>query len=245
MATVKDALELTTRTIDRRAFHFRNLVVLLVLVVVACVVWAVLEKSSSPLLGLLALVPLCGGFLVLDNYLVNRWRERVVRMWALEELDLAVFTRSIASVRILPAGTLGAMLATLPTGEHARTAAKLSPVMKEALSLTVTTIHRWESDRTLFATLAYGVGLAFFSWGILLGDWLPLFGCLGVVPVIALGHAVSSLRLRHWHGQLLQCREIGLDLPTLVGLVGPLEWGRISRKKKDHLLNSLSPKSSM
>src|SRR5688500_16147831 len=137
MATVKDAFDLTTRTIDRRAFHFRNLVVLVVLVIAVCVIWAVIVLSALPLLGLLLLLPLCGGSLVLDGHLVTRWRERILRMWVEEELDLMVFARSIASVRLLPAGTLGTMLATLPIISQGAGASKFPPPMKRALALTL------------------------------------------------------------------------------------------------------------
>jgi len=41
--------------------------------------------------GFLLLFRFCGGFLVLDTLLVNRWRVEILRMWIEEGLELGVF----------------------------------------------------------------------------------------------------------------------------------------------------------
>jgi hypothetical protein len=233
MATVKDAVDLTTRTIDRRAFHYRNLVVLLVLVVVVCVVWAGVTWSGLPLLGLLLLLPLCGGFLLLDCCLVDRWRERVLRMWTEEDLDLEIFARSIASIRMLPPGTLGAMLATLPTGDH-------TPAMKHAVAVTLTAIHRGESDRTSFGILAYAAGATAVAAAVLSGSWMPLAGVLLVVPLFAMARVVRAARWRGWHRALVAVqREQGLEPANFVEVSAKLDWGSIPAEEKQRLLHSL------
>ena len=150
MATVKDALDLTTQTIDRRAYRYRNLVVLVVLVGLVSGIGAVVLLSGLPLLGLLLLLPLCGGFHYLDSVLVNRWGNRLLQMWAEEELDLDAFVESIAAIRLLPPATLGAMLDTLPKiGRR-----ELSSVVKKALVITLATHSRCESDRTAAGVIA-------------------------------------------------------------------------------------------
>src|SRR6266404_2164882 len=110
MAACKDALNLTTRTIDRRARRYRNVVVLVSIVGIVALVWAGMAWSGAPLSGLLMLFPICGGFLVLDTFLVDRWRDEILRMWIEEGLDLGAFASTIGSIKILPANTLGAML---------------------------------------------------------------------------------------------------------------------------------------
>jgi hypothetical protein len=233
MATVKDAVDLTTRTIDRRAFHYRNLVVLLVLVVVVCVVWAGVSGSGLPLLGWLLLLPLCGGFLVFDSHLVNRWRERILRMWTEEELDLKIFAECIASIRMLPLGTLGAMLATLPPSDHA-------PAMKHALAVTLTSIHRGESDRTSLGILAYTAAAAAVAAAVLMWSWMPLAGVLLVVPLFAMARVVRAARWRGWHRALVALqREQGLEPANFVEVSAKLDWGSIPAEEKHRLLHSL------
>jgi hypothetical protein len=233
MATVKDAVDLTTRTIDRRALHYRNLVVLLVLVIMVCAVWAVVSWSGLPLLGWLFLLPLCGGFLVFDSHLVNRWRERILRMWTQEELDLKIFAECIASIRMLPPGTLGAMLATLPTSDHA-------PAMKHALAVTLTSIHCGESDRTSFGILANTAAAAAVAAAVLPWSWIPLAGVLLVVPLFALERVVRAARWRGWHRALVALqREQGLEPANFVALSAKLDWGSIPAEAKQRLLHSL------
>jgi hypothetical protein len=243
MRTHQDALNLTARTIDRRAFHFRNLVVLLVLVAVACVLGSLVAWSGWPFVGLLAILPLCGGYLVLDNFQVNRWREKILEMWASKELDLDTFARAMASLRMLPAGTVGAMLATLPTSDRAPDAARLTPAMKRALADTVITLHSCASDPTKYVTLAYFLVVASLTWAALQRDWVPLLGCLVSGPVLLLGRVVSPWRLRRrLSAAMRQWQAQGLDLPTLVGVVGQLKGEGMHEKQ--HLLNTLSPKPS-
>jgi len=226
MATVKDAFNLTTRTIDRRAFHYRNLVVLVVLTAFASVAWAALAWSGWPLLGLLTLMPLCGGFFFLDSLVVNRWRDEILQMWAAEGLALDIFADSIASVRLFPAGTLRAMLGTLPTKERLAAADKLPAPLKRAAALTLTTIHRRESDRTLFATFAYSLSLASVAWAIITWCWTPLLGCLSVVLVLVTDRAVNFMRWRRWLGLMRQYQKDGLDLATAIETLQRLDWGQ-------------------
>src|ERR1043166_6861781 len=105
MLALKEAVNLTTQTIDRRAFHYRNLVVLLIALVGACAVTALVAGSALPLLGLFILVPLCGGYLVLDTHQVNRWRRRIMALWADEDLHLDKFTKAVISLTMLPPNT--------------------------------------------------------------------------------------------------------------------------------------------
>ena len=104
-------------------------------------------------------------------------------MWTEEGLDLEIFAECIAGIRMLPPGTLGAMLATLPTGDHA-------PAMKHALAVTLTSIHRGESDRTCFGVLAYTAAAAAVAAAVLKWSWMPLAGVLLVVPLFAMARIV-------------------------------------------------------
>jgi hypothetical protein len=237
---LKEAVDLTTRTIDCRAFHYRNLVILLVLVVVVSGVWAAVRWSGLPLLGLLLLAPLCAAFILLDTTLVNRWRRRVLGWWVEGCLPLDNFANAVASLRMLPPGTVRAMVGTLPTRDRVPAAAKAPPVLRRALADTLKAIHRGESARTAIAGLAYSVGAASLALAALLGDWLPLAGVALVLPVIGLGWGLAAVRWRSWRRAIRTLRkEQGLDLPGFTEAADQLDWGSIPDRKKRRLLGPL------
>ncbi len=192
MASSKDALHLTTRAIDRRAFHFRNLVILIVVVSLGFVVGAIVERSFQPLLGWLTMIPLCGGFLILDSYLVGRWRRIILAMWTDEALNLDDFLVSITSLRMLPKATLDSMLATLPASQHGDFVDRLAPERKHAIVDLCLRHHRGLRNATVVATLAYTIGAIFFVWAIMASDWRPVLGCLATAAIVALGRLLSA-----------------------------------------------------
>src|SRR5262249_41620457 len=91
----KDAIGLTTRTIDLRAKCFRNLVIGFAIAMLGCVVWATTLWSWIPLLGLALLVPLCSTFLCLDTCVVHHWRQQILELWVQEQVDLDSFCDTI------------------------------------------------------------------------------------------------------------------------------------------------------
>ncbi len=192
MASSKDALHLTTRTIDRRAFHFRNLVILIVAVFLGFVIGAIVERSFQPLLGWLTMIPLCGGFLILDNYLVGRWRRTILALWTDEALNLDDFLASISSLRMLPKATLDAMLATLPAIQQGVFVDRLAPDSKRAIVDLCLRHHRGVRNATVVATLAYTIGAIFVVWAIMASDWRPVLGCLATAAMVALGRLLSA-----------------------------------------------------
>lgn len=198
MAASKDALNLTTRTIDRRARRYRNVVVLVSMVGIVSVVWAVISWSGSPLLGFLTLFPICGGFLVLDTILVNRWRVEILRMWLDEGLDLGAFASTIASIKILPANTLATMLRTLPTAGHPLAGIDQTRDLKTAVMRALVARHQIESDRSLFGALAYSMVLASIGGAIALSNWQSLWGGMAAVVVLIIGRFIGFIRLRRW-----------------------------------------------
>ena len=61
------------------------------------------------------LVPLTGAFLFRDSRLVGRWRNGILELARLRDLDLPMFRKTISTFRYLPPGSLRAMLSALPT----------------------------------------------------------------------------------------------------------------------------------
>src|SRR5208337_5049595 len=109
-----EALRLTKQAIERRSARFRNLVVGVVLLVTICLVCSLILLSWKPLLGLLLLIPLSGGFVWSDASLVNGWRRSIAELWFRDSLNLDIFSTAVRGMPIFPPGTLGGMLAVLP-----------------------------------------------------------------------------------------------------------------------------------
>jgi 4-amino-4-deoxy-L-arabinose transferase-like glycosyltransferase len=234
-----EAVALTTQTIDIRAKRFRNLVIAVVLVALGSVLWAGIQWSWSPLAGLLALVPLCGAFLYQDTCLVNRWRQQLLDYWTQERLDLDCFRSAVSAVRLLPAGTLQAMLQTLPTGKELHTSEDISPCARKAIALTLRAIHGCQADRTIGSTVAGTVGLAALAGALLQGSWLPLSGLAAVLPILGAGKCMQSFRWWRWKRQIRGLPQQGLSPETLADLVARLDWSPVSEKKKAGLLAAL------
>jgi hypothetical protein len=51
--------------------HFRKLVVAVVVLTITSISWAAVTWTLSVLSGLLLLLPLCGGFFIIDGKLLN------------------------------------------------------------------------------------------------------------------------------------------------------------------------------
>jgi hypothetical protein len=217
MATVKDAFDLTTHTIDRRARAYRNLVVLISIIGIVAVLWAAISWSGRPLLMLVSLLPLCSGFLVLDSVLVNRWRDRVMRLWVEDDLDLNLFASSVAAIRILPANTLRAMLASLPCDKQVTVTGELTRPVKEALAITASANHRAQTELTIIAAISHLLAVIFFTWAIFTWDWHPLLGCLIIVAFRLAGDAILSWRFRRrLRPHLVRWQAEGIDFETAI-----------------------------
>jgi hypothetical protein len=109
-----EAVDLTLSTLGARARCYRNLVVAVCLVATTSLLTALVLKQVLALLGFILLVPLTGGFTFFDKRQVMRWREQILKMRDDRNLDLGLFSHTIAKLKHLPQGTIQAMLATLP-----------------------------------------------------------------------------------------------------------------------------------
>jgi hypothetical protein len=107
------AINLTSRSIEARARLFRTLVMAVGLVSVASIVTALVSWRVWPLAGLVLVIPMSGGFLLLDGRLVGRWKTGVLGMKEEHQLDVDLFLRTISQFKHFPTNTLRSMLATL------------------------------------------------------------------------------------------------------------------------------------
>ena len=200
-----EAVKLTTQTINTRTVRFRNFVIAVVVVALGSVVWASIQWSWKPLLGLLLLVPLCGAFLYLDARLVHQWRQQVLEMWAQENLDLKTFSSAMSTIRTLPERTLRGMLDTLPNPQNMSKNGNLAPADRKALVLSLQTSSRQQNNRTLLTTITYTLGLATLALVAIQGFVQPLV----VLPLILLAIGVTKwLNEFRFRNRKIQIHEI-------------------------------------
>ena len=112
-----EAINLTLRTMERRARLYRNLVMAVSLTALASLVVAVVSRRWVVLSGLLALPLYVGGFLSLDNRMVKAWDERMFQMRDQRGLNIAQLEQTLTGFRHLPQATLRSMLATLTSSK--------------------------------------------------------------------------------------------------------------------------------
>ena len=110
----RSAIVLTETTIRRRAALFRIQGIALLLVIAAAVVDAIVARRPATLLGLGMLLPLCGGFLLLDANALRDWRRQLFAAWTSGTFDFVAFFVAIRALPYLPQRTVEGMLATLP-----------------------------------------------------------------------------------------------------------------------------------
>lgn len=112
-----EAINLTLRTIERRAWQYRNLVIAVSLTTFVPVILAVLLRRWVVLVGWLALPFYVSGFVLLDQQVVKTWRRGVLQMRAERGLSVTQLEQTLMGFRHLPQATLRSMLAVLTSEE--------------------------------------------------------------------------------------------------------------------------------
>ena len=232
----RQAVQLTGQTLRARLISYRVVVIAVGMFVLASLVGAVAWLSWLPLLGTLLLLPVGDLFFCRDANLVGRWQRRILDLWAAEQVDLDIFAHTVRSYKMLPPNMVQGMLQSLPAQKKGTSVA---PVMRKALSLTVEAINRSQTDRPLFAVLAYTTGLACLSWALVEWSWLPLVGLLGVPLLRAVGAGLVRWRFRRCKRHLLGLLSQELELQSFVEAAVHLEWEGIADRHRDRLLQSL------
>ncbi len=224
-------MELTTRTIDRRAALFRNLVIGIVTVTIVPGLWALIQLSWMPLAGLLFILPLCVTFFCLDIKKINQWQIQILAAWHLGVLDLAVFCQAMSTLRTLPQGTLNGMLGTLPIQVVTETGQNTSDDIKSIVSLTLKTINQCQFFRTAAMGIAMTLGLGALVAAFIIWSWYPLLIWIVSIGIVA-GHRwlqwIKLIRLKEKISKLGN----GPDKHILMEIMTKLDWGAICEKRK-------------
>lgn len=110
---VLQAIEMTSRTVERRTKLYRTLVIAVSLLVLLSLPSAIFLHQWIFLAGLVFMVPLIGGFSYIDARTVRSWRREIFHMRDTRNLDLAFFLKTIEEFPRSSLPTLEGMLSTI------------------------------------------------------------------------------------------------------------------------------------
>jgi hypothetical protein len=153
------AIELTSRTAEKRLMQYRMLVIATCTSGVGCILAASFFHQWALLGGLIFLVPLIAGFSYLDSLRVRSWRKQISGMQRNQGLDLDLFLQTAANLeRFSPA--LRSMLSTV----------RIPQEDKDRYDKQQRNLERMTLVAALLATLALVlfVGAAFYKSLVLL-----------------------------------------------------------------------------
>lgn len=221
----QEAMRATAGVIHTRARWYRNLVAGVAAVLLGSVLAALIAWSLAPLAGLLAVVPLCGAFFVLDGRLVLGWQRKVLSLWAEQDLDLNPLRDALTGMPMLPPRTLGGMLDLLPKARDGTPSEPRSRAARRALAVAAGEIHTAQVVRRLAGAVARLLGFLCIVLAILWRSPAPLLGLLAV-PVLLAGPKVHfALRLYAWRREMALLRPAAGGAEAVRKLVMGTDWG--------------------
>jgi hypothetical protein len=206
MAAYRDEIDRTTRTIERRARHFRNQVITVAFVCLLSIGWALLAWSPAPLSGIVLLVPVCGAFFVADSRLLDTWRADLLARWVARDLDMAAFRKAIRANPALPKETTEGMLATLPSVGDLAVEHRLASPTRRGIAAAALATHRTHTDAIALKTVAAAIAGGALIVAAGGRRWQPLVLLVGLVVVPGVGAWLERRRLVESEREVSACR---------------------------------------
>jgi hypothetical protein len=210
------ALAATAKTIRKRAWWYRNLVVSVAVVLVGSTLTALVLRSAQPLLACVAIVPLFAVFLLVDARLVIGWQAQMLDLWVNEQLELTSLRDALVAMPAIPPRTLNGMLALLPipetTSREIRSAAARRAVARLSREIQVALVVRSTLGATIRLVIISGAVLA-----ILNSSTRPLLTAFAISLVLGIAGSFVVHRLRRRRGELERLLQEGAavqHLPT-------------------------------
>ena len=235
---LKTAIQLTAGTIDRRAAHFRNLVIGVVALSLIPAVWALIQWSWMPLIGILGIIPLCLAFACMDIKKIDHWQVRILAAWRQEDFNLNLFSQTMTTLRSFPSGTLKAMLATLPTRAIPESGQPLGDEVKSIVSEMVKTNSQCQFYRTTAFGMAVTFVLAALVCALALRSWYPFLLFFASLICIPLYHLLPRFRLGRLEQKISDLQN-EQDREALLEIMNKLDLDAIAGKRKNRWLARL------
>jgi hypothetical protein len=241
LSSYRGAIDHTTQTIDRRAKHYRNLIIVVTFVGVGSTLWAGIAWSCLPLAGIFLLVPFCGLYFFIDEKLQNRWQHELFAHWERGELDFRALYDAVTSISTLPKNTVESMLETLPSTGDLVTEQSISSSTRKAIAAVVTTIHACRSDHIAFKAAGYTITGSVLIVAAALWMWQPLLWVFSVSMILLLRKWVKTRRLKGAkEGIITAQKQPDFNLEKFLEIVSKIHWTPISASEKKTILATLA-----
>jgi hypothetical protein len=173
-----EALNLTLRTIEKRMRNYRNLVIAVTALALLSFMCLALFRRLFFLYGFILLVPLVGGFFVIDTRTVRRWRSQILDKSRTGELDLELFLKTAGQLQRFSPSALQNMLSTVRAAQKLK-GAELAQFEEQQRKL---------EHRIVLVTLSVTLALTCLM-GSILHRSLPILLC-------GIGFAIPAILLR-------------------------------------------------
>lgn len=111
---LEEFLGKTKKSLKARSFHYRNLIVLVSLLIFSPPIISLLSLSWSPLIAWLAIPFFYSIFLSVDHHLLSKWQFDILSHWKDDKLKLSFLRQSLLHLPIFPESTIKSMLGLLP-----------------------------------------------------------------------------------------------------------------------------------
>ena len=246
MSAYRVAIDQTTKTIDRRARYFRNLIVTVVVLSLGSIGWSLVTWTILPFSGFLLLVPSCGFFFVFDHKVLKDWRSHLVDSWVDKRIDFGSLCSAVSDISTLPKDTVQGMLATLPSARDLVVEQGVSSTTREAVAAAVAGIHGCQSDALVLKTTATAIVSVLVAIAATRQMWEPLLGVMAVVLLPILRKWLKRRRIATLKQRTVMARtKVDFSKEKYEHLVASLEWAPISKSERDGLLNQLGVPTEM
>jgi hypothetical protein len=201
----EDAINLTKNTIQKRARSYRNMVVVLSLLLLLAIIASLWFWSLIPLAYLLFFWPVYSLFLLSDQLKIYTWKKAILSAWQVQQIELGIAHTTIKSLPYIPAPTIDTLFATLPDQGKAK---KLAPEARETVLQHQQYLHKLQKIlyvgnliRSLVAVILILVSAHTLSWAYLTG--LPF--------VFIYQYAELGWLSRSWNQHLQQESQPAID----------------------------------
>lgn len=207
MPVYRPVINLTIAAIAKRVQNFRNQIVAVVVVSLVLVIAAAAFYSLGPLVGLIALVPLCGLFLSLDAKLLADWRAFVLTTWAQRDIDMFAFNHAMQAAPHLPEVTLSGMLGLLGTAQVGKIEAQAAVQTRQPVAAVVQLADTLGLQQLGVKVCAAAIVAASVCWATAAQAWQPLGLVTAVLLLPLVLHGLKASLQRQSRAAVLAAQQ--------------------------------------
>lgn len=203
-----DAIDLSKDIIQKRARDYRNMVVVLSLLLLVVIITCLWSWSFIPLAYLILFWPAYSLFLLGDQFKIYAWKEKLLSAWSGQQIELSIAQTTIKSLPYIPEKTIDTLFAALPTDEAE---AQLKTEERKIYLQHQYYLHKLQKIfysgnllRSLITTSLMITSIHSLSWVYL----------LGLIVIFLYKHVELWLLRKCWKNHLAQKNSPGMKAAT-------------------------------